>query len=106
MGRVFIQFLDSGQQSQPTETQAAAVSKDSFIYACKYCKNHLAGTKDLVSKSFHGKTGPAFLFNQVVNIFLGPESNKEMMTGTHTVCDVYCVSCCVIIGWTYIKAFE
>ena len=41
-----------------------------------------------------------------INVFCGPESEKEMMTGKHVVSDVYCVQCCVLIGWTYLKAHE
>mmetsp|Transcript_35790 Transcript_35790/g.48316 ORF Transcript_35790/g.48316 Transcript_35790/m.48316 type:complete len:99 (-) Transcript_35790:128-424(-) len=29
-----------------------------------------------------------------------------MLTGKHTVCDIYCKVCTVIIGWSYIKAHE
>ena len=54
-------------------------------------------------QSFRGKTGTAYLFNKVSNIFLGPEDEKEMMTGTHIVSDVYCVSCSTVIGWTYVS---
>ena len=28
------------------------------------------------------------------------------MTGKHVVADVYCVYCCNLIGWTYLKAAE
>jgi hypothetical protein len=59
-----------------------------------------------MSKDFRGKTGTAFLFTKVINVFCGPESEKEMMTGRHVVCDVYCVQCCGLIGWTYLKAHE
>ena len=29
-----------------------------------------------------------------------------MMTGKHVVADLYCVQCAVVIGWTYLKAYE
>ena len=41
-----------------------------------------------------------------INVFRGPESEKTMMTGKHVVSDVYCVQCCMLIGWTYVKAHE
>ena len=59
--------------------------------------------KHLISKSFHGKTGSAYLFNNVYNVFRGPESEKDMMTGKHIVCDIYCNTCKVVIGWTYVR---
>ena len=36
---------------------------------------------------------------------MGPESEKEMMTGVHVVSDVYCVQCSIVIGWTYVSEF-
>ena len=36
---------------------------------------------------------------------MGPESEKEMMTGVHVVSDVYCVQCSIVIGWTYVSKF-
>lgn len=89
-----VQDSDSGQQSKKS------------IYTCKYCGVHFALSGQLISKSFHGSTGAAYLFNQAVNIFKGPESEKDMMTGKHVVCDIYCVGCKTIVGWTYIKAFQ
>ena len=41
-----------------------------------------------------------------MNVFVGPTSEKEMTTGVHIVSDVYCIQCCIIIGWTYIDAVE
>jgi len=61
---------------------------------------------DLISKAFRGKTGTAFLFANVINVFMGPESEKTMMTGVHIVSDVYCKQCSMVIGWTYVKAYE
>ncbi|CDW86254.1 UNKNOWN [Stylonychia lemnae] len=39
-----------------------------------------------------------------VNYFKGPEQDKAMMTGLHTVSDIHCKSCMKTIGWTYIYA--
>ena len=38
-----------------------------------------------------------------INVFMGPESTKEMMTGVHVVSDIYCIQCSVVIGWTYVS---
>ena len=37
-----------------------------------------------------------------VNVFLGPESQKTMMTGLHRVSDIFCKMCFKTIGWTYV----
>lgn len=29
-----------------------------------------------------------------------------LMTGLHTVCDVFCTRCDNPVGWTYLQAFE
>lgn len=62
--------------------------------------------EQLVSKNFHGKTGKAYLFNQCINVDFGPEKNKVMMTGLHTVKSVICKCCRQVIGWTYVYAYE
>ena len=41
-----------------------------------------------------------------INVFCGPEAEKEMATGCHVVSDIYCIYCCVLIGWKYHKAYE
>jgi len=89
MGRIYLEYL-------PTPD----------YYKCSTCNVHLVQVKDLVSKSFQGKTGKAYLFNNVINIFKGPEEEKIMMTGLHKVCDIHCKNCLKVVGWTYLYAFE
>ena len=89
MGRLFLEFLDGEK-----------------IYTCKRCATHWVERKELISKNFHGKTGRAFLFNKAVNVDLGPEKDKIMMTGLHTVKSVICKPCRQVIGWTYVFAYE
>ena len=43
------------------------------------------------------------LFSYSVNVFLGPEQEKIMMTGLHKVCDIHCKTCMKIVGWTYVR---
>ena len=38
-----------------------------------------------------------------INVFMGPESEKTMMTGVHIVSDVYCIQCSTVIGWTCVS---
>ena len=105
MGRQMITYLEVSEDKQNSDESSQSLQRPKkCIYACKYCNIHLAQSSNLLSKSFHGKTGAAFLFGKVVNIFLGPESEKDMMTGKHIVCDIYCNICKKVIGWTYVSS--
>mmetsp|Transcript_16933 Transcript_16933/g.41361 ORF Transcript_16933/g.41361 Transcript_16933/m.41361 type:complete len:117 (+) Transcript_16933:248-598(+) len=76
------------------------------IYSCSNCRTHLAKHDQIVSKAFQGRHGRAFLFSNVVNITLGPKEDRILITGLHTVADVYCNCCQTILGWKYVEAFE
>ncbi|KAF9594477.1 hypothetical protein IFM89_031595 [Coptis chinensis] len=76
------------------------------IYSCKHCQTHLGLTDHIVSKSFHCRHGKAYLFSKVVNVTLGELEERMMMTGMHTVADIFCVSCGSIVGWKYESAHE
>ncbi len=55
------------------------------IYACSNCRAHLTNHEDIVSKSFQGRTGRAYLFNNVINVTLGPVEDRILTTGLHKV---------------------
>ncbi|KAK4774748.1 hypothetical protein SAY86_009683 [Trapa natans] len=76
------------------------------IYSCKHCKTHLGLSEDIVSKSFQSRHGKAYLFNKVYNVFDGKKEERLMMTGMHTVVDIFCVGCGSIVGWKYEIAHE
>ena len=44
---------------------ALVAVNESNVYACDKCRAHLASYRNLVSKSFAGATGRAFLFDAV-----------------------------------------
>ncbi|CDP12662.1 unnamed protein product [Coffea canephora] len=75
-------------------------------YSCKHCHAHLALTDDLISRSFHSKHGKAYLFDKAVNVTIGEKEERMMMTGMHTVVDIFCVGCGSLVGWKYESAFE
>eukprot|EP00166_Cyanidium_caldarium_P001860 ctg_1970.g413 len=96
----------------------------STIYCCSTCKCHLAVHEDIMSKvfcfvvpilkltrdtcsvqQFQGRHGRAYLFNNV-NISLGPKEERVLITGLHTVADIYCNVCHTVIGWKYLEAYE
>lgn len=76
------------------------------IYSCKHCRTHLALYQDIVSKAFHSRHGKAYLFSKVVNVAAGENEDRQMLTGMHTVADIFCVGCGSIVGWTYETAHE
>nr|XP_019706341.1 protein yippee-like isoform X1 [Elaeis guineensis]XP_019706342.1 protein yippee-like isoform X1 [Elaeis guineensis]XP_019706343.1 protein yippee-like isoform X1 [Elaeis guineensis] len=105
------------------------------IYSCKHCQTHLALYTDIMSKSFHCRHGKAYLFHKVfkapnllaftefqlvyrechlsflqicnrVNVTVGLKEDRMMMTGLHTVSDIFCVGCGSIVGWKYDAAHD
>eukprot|EP00051_Salpingoeca_urceolata_P017304 m.234757 g.234757 ORF g.234757 m.234757 type:complete len:114 (-) comp18916_c7_seq1:121-462(-) len=79
---------------------------DLRVYTCSSCNSHLASHDQLVSKTFHGRLGRAYLFNEVVNVVVGPVQEKMLITGLHAICDVHCVRCRNYLGWRYENAYE
>jgi len=41
-----------------------------------------------------------------VNVSVGPKEDRPLITGLHTVADIYCNCCQTILGWKYEEAFE
>ena len=71
-------------------------------------------------QTFQGRFGRAFLVDSVyvresnvassltkvvfsVNVQVGSPSSRLLITGLHTVADVTCAVCNVIIGWRYVR---
>lgn len=75
-------------------------------YSCVHCQAHLAYHNDIISKSFHGSQGRAYLFNEVVNVRTGPAEERILLTGRHSVADIFCACCKTTLGWKYEFAFE
>ncbi|KAG7957300.1 hypothetical protein I3843_11G167300 [Carya illinoinensis] len=88
MGRVFVVELEGSS------------------YRCKFCKTHLALADDLVSRSFHCRRGKAYLFSNAVNLVVGALEERLMLSGLHTVADIFCCCCGQIVGWKYEAAHE
>ncbi|KAM7495439.1 hypothetical protein LguiB_030048 [Lonicera macranthoides] len=82
------------------------VELEGRTYRCKFCKTQLALAEDLVSRAFNCRRGKAYLFNNVVNITVGPQEDRMMFSGMHTVADIFCVCCGQIVGWKYEVAHE
>ncbi len=67
---------------------------------------HLTKESSLVSKAFRGRTGKAFLFDDVINYMEGPEEEKPLITGLHVIVNIYCCNCSQNVGWKYIEAYD
>ena len=89
MGRLFKQYLNGHK-----------------IYSCSNCRCHTSDHDEIISKAFQGRHGRAYLFSNVVNITLGPKEDRLLITGLHTVSDIYCSCCQQVLGWKYLQAFE
>lgn len=57
-------------------------------------------------QSFSCSRGRAYLFSKVVNVTLGTQVERLMMSGLHTVEDIFCCCCGQIVGWKYVVAHE
>ena len=95
------------QASKPIKTFRAYLPGSCHrTYSCVHCRAHLANHDELISKSFQGSQGRAYLFNSVVNIGCGPAEERVLLTGLHAVADIYCDCCKTTLGWKYEQAFE
>lgn len=76
------------------------------VYTCAQCRTHLTSHDDIISKSFHGRNGRAYLFDACVNVTIGKAEDRILITGLHSVCDIFCKRCKIMVGWTYARAYE
>ncbi|KAB2038315.1 hypothetical protein ERO13_D03G116000v2 [Gossypium hirsutum] len=52
------------------------------------------------------RSGRAFLFSHAMNIRVGAKADRHLITGLHTVADIYCGDCGELLGWKYKRAYE
>uniref|UniRef100_A0A3Q2ZPT2 Yippee like 1 n=1 Tax=Kryptolebias marmoratus TaxID=37003 RepID=A0A3Q2ZPT2_KRYMA len=105
---------DASEEPRPTDMVKMTKSKtfQAYLpschrtYSCIHCRAHLANHDELISKSFQGSQGRAYLFNSVVNVGCGPAEERVLLTGLHAVADIYCENCKTTLGWKYEHAFE
>ncbi|CAN1162329.1 Protein yippee-like At4g27745 [Linum perenne] len=60
------------------------------LYSCWNCRNHVSLHDDIISKAFQ-ISSPDFCYCKLI-LFLGcwAKEDQNLMTGLHTVVDVYC----------------
>lgn len=40
-----------------------------------------------------------------MNVTVGEKEDRMMITGMHTVVDIFCVGCGSIVGWKYVSSY-
>ncbi|KAK7749176.1 hypothetical protein SLS62_008357 [Diatrype stigma] len=98
---------------------------------CSTCATDFAFSSQIVSKGFTGQFGRAFLVSpppayppsqqkgprsagggergakgDLVNIKVGKQETRLLVTGSHVVADIHCAICHVKVGWKYVDAKE
>jgi hypothetical protein len=116
MGRVFLEYLPLGPENDNEyDDQKDHLEDDSddadedfkgYIFVCGGCQAHITRGCELVSKDFRGRSGKAYLFNCATNIVCGVAEERLLITGMHTISDIFCFDCGKSLGWKYIHAFE
>ncbi|KAJ6933828.1 hypothetical protein NC651_009038 [Populus alba x Populus x berolinensis] len=63
------------------------------LSSCCNCRNHVALHDLSIHRSIvlQGRHRRAFLFSHAMNIMVGPEEDRQLMTGLHTVAAVECL---------------
>lgn len=88
---------------------------------CRSCSADIAFSSQIVSKGFTGRHGRAFLIApppparhtppsaptpDLVNLTVGRPETRQLVTGLHSVADIWCAVCGTKIGWKYVDAKE
>ncbi|KAF5383495.1 hypothetical protein D9757_006097 [Collybiopsis confluens] len=94
-----------------TRTQVIQIFDGKPTYACATCSAIIAGSysalqDELISKAFSGRDGRGYLMHSAVNVKLGSKEDRPLLTGIHSVADVFCVGCNERLGWYYHHASE
>ncbi|KAK4389853.1 protein yippee-like [Sesamum angolense] len=61
---------------------------------------------DFLGLGTKGKKWSSISILPCYECYCGPKEDRQLMTGLHTVADVYCGDCREILGWKYEKAYE
>ncbi|EIN11443.1 yippee-domain-containing protein [Punctularia strigosozonata HHB-11173 SS5] len=85
--------------------QVELAYEDHPSFTC-HCSAVIALQDELVSKAFSGRDGRGYLVYSTSNLRMGKKEDRRLMTGVHTVADVYCIGCNARMGWYYVKAAE
>ncbi|KAF4598052.1 Protein yippee-like [Pleurotus pulmonarius] len=92
--------------SADNKPQVLHVFQTQPTFSCSKCAATIALQDELISKSFSGRDGRGYLMHSAVNVRLGRKEDRQLLTGVHTVADVFCLGCDDRIGWYYHKASD
>lgn len=82
-------------------------TSDSKIITCKHCLTHLCLLKFVISDSFSGLLGKAYLVEDLINYeFYQHLEKTPMRTGLYQIHKVRCHTCELPLGWYYKKAYS
>ncbi|KAL7922043.1 yippee zinc-binding/DNA-binding /Mis18, centromere assembly domain-containing protein [Trichoderma austrokoningii] len=87
---------------------------------CSSCATDIAFTSQIISKGFTGRYGRAYLISpppadsgnpkappaSLLNVRIGKNENRQLVTGWHVVADICCGICSRKLGWKYVDAKE
>ena len=118
---------NSVSSAESTETAAAPTSEGPYLQGhsshlqCAKCATDVCLTSQIISKGFTGRHGRAFLVSPsptavtnasnsmplcLPNTKTDAPSQRQLVTGVHTVSDVRCAICGSMLGWKYDGAEE
>ncbi|KAF8621896.1 hypothetical protein AX15_007425 [Amanita polypyramis BW_CC] len=76
------------------------------VFSCAKCAAVISLQDELISKAFSGRDGRGYLMHSATNVRLGRKEDRALLTGVHTVADVFCLGCNDRLGWFYHKAAD
>ncbi|GAA5878377.1 hypothetical protein JCM1840_001397 [Sporobolomyces johnsonii] len=71
------------------------------VFRCLSCSLELGLLDELVSRSFQGSSGPAYLLRSVLNADVGQQAAKQLISGRHIIAPLTCNGCSTELGWKY-----
>ncbi|KAI0074663.1 yippee-domain-containing protein [Panus rudis PR-1116 ss-1] len=94
------------QINSDTKSLVISTYHDHPVFECSKCNAVIALQDELISKAFSGRDGRGYLMHSAVNLKMGMREDRPLLTGVHTVADVYCLGCNERMGWHYLKASD
>ncbi|KAK7692349.1 hypothetical protein QCA50_003974 [Cerrena zonata] len=89
-----------------TKSQVLSTYHGHPVFECSKCSAVIALQDEVISKAFSGRDGRGYLMHSATNLKLGKKEDRALLTGVHTVADVYCLGCNERLGWYYMKASD
>ncbi|CCK69874.1 uncharacterized protein KNAG_0D01220 [Huiozyma naganishii CBS 8797] len=90
---------------QSSKRKRSVTNKYKFTtYGCSNCRTHLSTSWEIMSKDYRGKTGDAYLMDNVINVVEANVETRSMITGAYLVCDICCHWCKNVVGWKYLQS--